>query len=48
MAGAEAPGMADDDYFSGEYLQDILESDLLELGGQQLLDEARDEAGAFR
>jgi hypothetical protein len=39
--------MADDDYFSGEYLQDILDSDLLELGGQQLLDEARDEAGAF-
>jgi hypothetical protein len=47
MAGAEAPGMADDDYFSGEYLQDILESDLLELGGQQLLDEAHDEAGAY-
>jgi hypothetical protein len=21
MAGAEAPGMADDDYFSGEYLR---------------------------
>jgi hypothetical protein len=47
MAGAEAPGVADDDYFSGEYLQDILESDLLELGGQRLLDEAHDEAGAF-
>ena len=39
--------MADVDYVSGEYLQDILESDLLELGGQRLLDEARDEAGAF-
>jgi hypothetical protein len=31
--------MADDDYFSGEYLQDIVESDLL--------DEAHDEAGAY-
>ena len=39
--------MGDDDYFSGEYLQDILESDLLELGGQELLVEAHDKAGAY-
>jgi hypothetical protein len=38
---------AEDDYFSGEYLQDIAESALLELGGQQLLDQAHDAAGAF-
>ena len=38
MAGGE------EDYYSGEYLQDILVSDLLELGGQELLDLAHDEA----
>jgi len=33
-----------EDYYSGEYLQDVLEADLLELGGQELLDVAHAEA----
>ena len=40
--------MADADlsYFTGDYLHDILEVMLLELGGQQLLDDAHREAAA--
>jgi hypothetical protein len=40
---AAVPG---DDYMAG-YLQDELELDLLALGGQQLLDDARFEAGDY-
>lgn len=39
--------MDDSGYYSGEYLQDILEVALLELGGEELLRDAHDEAGAF-
>ena len=35
-----------DDYYNGEYLQDVAEYRLLELGGRELLDHARDYAGA--
>lgn len=35
------------EYFGGDYLQDMLELELLEVGGQQLLDDAQDEAGAY-
>jgi hypothetical protein len=34
----------DDDYYSGDYLQDVLEGQLLELGGKWLLDDAHHEA----
>jgi hypothetical protein len=37
---------ADLSYFTGDYLHDILEVMLLELGGQQLLDDAHREAAA--
>jgi hypothetical protein len=37
-------GGSDEDYYNGNYLRDILEADLLELGGQELLDTAHDEA----
>lgn len=41
--------MADDDdeYFGGDYLQDVCESALIEIGGQALLDDAHNEAGAY-
>lgn len=35
----------DEDYYSGDYLQDILEGELLGLGGKRLLDDAHHEAG---
>jgi|tagenome__1003787_1003787.scaffolds.fasta_scaffold20486343_2 hypothetical protein len=38
-------GDMDDDYYSGDYLQDVLEGQLLDLGGKQLLDDAHHEAG---
>ena len=34
-----------EDYYSGGYLQDVVESDLLKLGGQELLAAAHAEAG---
>ena len=37
----------DDDYYSGDYLQDILEGELLDLGGKRLLDDAHHEAGQY-
>jgi hypothetical protein len=37
----------DDDYYSGDYLQDILEGQLLDLGGKQLLDDAHYEASQY-
>jgi hypothetical protein len=36
-----------DEYETGEALQDQLELSLIELGGQDLLDRAHDEAGAY-
>ena len=39
--------MADLSYFTGDYLHDILEVMLFELGGQQLLDDAHREAAAL-
>jgi hypothetical protein len=36
-----------DDYYGGEYLQDMAESALLEVGGQELRDAAHDAAGAY-
>ncbi len=37
---------ATDDYYSGDYLQDMAEARLIELGGQHLLGQAHDYAGA--
>jgi hypothetical protein len=39
--------MEDDDYYSGDYLQDILEGELLDLGGKWLLDDAHYEASQY-
>jgi hypothetical protein len=36
-----------DEYETGEALQDQLQLSLIELGGQDLLDRAHDEAGAY-
>ena len=36
-----------EDYYGGDYLQDICESALVEIGGQALLEDAQDEAGAY-
>jgi hypothetical protein len=36
-----------DDYFGGDYLQDICEMRLLDCGGQALRDDAHDEAGRY-
>jgi hypothetical protein len=35
------------DYYGGDYLQDICESALIEIGGQALLGDAQDEACAY-
>jgi hypothetical protein len=37
----------DSGYYSGEYLQDVLEVTLLELGCEELLSDAHNEAGAY-
>lgn len=40
--------MADDeDYFGGDFLQDLAEKRLLDLGGHDLWQDARHEAGAY-
>lgn len=40
--------MADDeDYFGGDFLQDLAETRLLDLGGHALWQDARHEAGAY-
>lgn len=36
-----------DDYYSGDYLQDLLEGELLDIGGKRLLDDAHIEAGRY-
>ncbi|GAA4554778.1 MULTISPECIES: hypothetical protein [Pseudonocardia] len=41
MSGAEG------DYYTGEYLQDIAETRLLEIGGERLRRLAHDEAGRY-
>ena len=48
MVAARCAAVADADpgYYTGDYLQDILEVMLLELGGQQLLNDAHREAAA--
>jgi hypothetical protein len=47
ISGPNAAGCGgEEDYYSGEYLQDIAESALLELAGQQLRDAAHAAAGA--
>lgn len=46
MSGAQDTGDPDD-YYGGEYLQDIAEIRLRDLGGQELLDAGRDEARAY-
>lgn len=38
---------AQDDYFNGDFLQDIAEKRLLDLGGHALWQDARHEAGAY-
>lgn len=35
------------DHYGGDFLQDMLEGDLVELGGEQLLSDARDEAAQY-
>lgn len=44
MPGSADARRVDDDYYSGDYLQDILEGQLLDLGGKRLLDDAHHEA----
>jgi hypothetical protein len=36
-----------EEYYGGDYLQDILVADLLQLGGPNLLDQAHDQAGLY-
>lgn len=36
-----------EDYYSGDYLQDVLEGELLDVGGKRLLDDAHIEAGHY-
>ena len=52
VAGAGADGVAgasccEAGYYGGEYLQDVAESGLVEVGGQALLDAAHDAAAAY-
>lgn len=37
----------DDGYYGGEYLQDVAETGLVEVGGETLLDAAHDAAAAY-
>ncbi len=37
----------DVDYYGGDYLQDIVETALIEVGGQALLNQAHEAAGAY-
>jgi hypothetical protein len=37
----------DEDYFGGDFLQDLAEKRLLDLGGDALWQDARHEAGAY-
>ena len=46
-AGAITLPCAAEDYSGGDYLQDIYEAALIEIGGQSLLEDAQDEACAY-